>query len=131
MPGVAVVTDTTHYLPRALADSEGVHQVSLYVNWPDGQEREADMATFEPFYERLRASADLPTTSQPSIGDFLSVYEPLVAEGRDVVSIHLSGGISGTAESARQAAAQVDGRVEVVDSETGCGGLGLVVVAAA
>jgi DegV family protein with EDD domain len=130
MPGVAVVTDTTHYLPRALADSEGIHQVSLYVNWPEGQERESDMPSFQAFYDRLGASADLPTTSQPSIGDFLAVYDPLVAAGSDVVSIHLSGGISGTVESARQAALQAGGRVEVMDSETGCGGLGLVVLAA-
>ena len=131
MPGVAVVTDTTHYLPRELADANGIQQVSLYVNWPDGQEREADMPGFAAFYERLRASAELPTTSQPSIGDFLAVYEPLVANGTEVVSIHLSGGISGTVESARQAAEQAGGRIEVIDSETACGGLGLVVLAAA
>src|SRR3954468_1742666 len=131
MPGVAVVTDTTHYLPRDLADAAGIHQVSLYVNWPEGQEREVDMTSFQAFYDRLRNAADLPTTSQPSIGDFLAVYEPLVAAGTEVVSIHLAGGISGTVESARQAAAEAGGRVEVVDSETGAGGLGLVVLAAA
>ena len=49
----------------------------------------------------------LPTTSQPSIGDFLAVYEPLVRDGRDIVSIHISGGISGTVEAARQAAAEL------------------------
>src|SRR4051794_39045932 len=131
MPGVAVVTDTTHYLPRDLADAAGIHQVSLYVNWPEGQEREIDMPSFDAFYDRLRTTVDLPTTSQPSIGDFLAVYEPLVAAGSEVVSIHLAGGISGTVESARQAAAEAGGHVEVVDSETGCGGLGLVVLAAA
>jgi DegV family protein with EDD domain len=131
MPGVAVVTDTTHYLPRELAAEEGIEQVSLYVNWPDGQEREADMRHFDAFYDRLRVATELPTTSQPSIGDFLACYEPLVAQGLDVVSIHISGGISGTVESARQAAGQVGGRVEVVDSESACGGLGLMVLAAA
>jgi DegV family protein with EDD domain len=131
MPGVAVVTDTTHYLPRELADAQGIQQVSLYVNWPEGQEREIDMPSFDAFYDRLRRSAELPTTSQPSIGDFLTVYEPLVAAGTDVVSIHLAGGISGTVESARQAAKQAGGRIEVLDSETACGGLGLMVLAAA
>ena len=63
--------------------------------WPEGQEREADLGDFDAFYERLRTASELPTTSQPSIGDFLAVYDPLVAEGRDVVSIHLAGGISG------------------------------------
>ena len=47
------------------------------------------------FYERLRASDQAVTTSQPSVGDFISVYEPLLAEGREIVSIHLSSGISG------------------------------------
>src|SRR3954468_22718605 len=131
MPGVAVVTDTTHYLPRDLADAAGIHQVSLYVNWPEGQEREIDMPSFDAFYDRLRTTADLPTTSQPSIGDFLAVYEPLVAAGTEVISIHLAGGISGTVESARQAAEQAGGRIEVMDSETACGGLGLVALAAA
>jgi DegV family protein with EDD domain len=130
MPGVAVVTDTTHYLPRELVAAEGIHQVSLYVNWPDGQERELDMRHFDAFYDRLRVATELPTTSQPSIGDFVSVYEPLVAEGREILSIHISGGISGTVESARQAASQVGGTIEVMDSESACGGLGLMVLGA-
>jgi DegV family protein with EDD domain len=131
MPGVAVVADTTHYLPRDLVEAEGVHLVSLYVNWPDRQERESEMPDFDAFYERLRSAAELPTTSQPSLGDFLAVYEPLLAAGRDIVSIHLAGGISGTVESARQAAQQAGGRIEVIDSATACGGFGLVVLAAA
>jgi DegV family protein with EDD domain len=135
MPSVAVVTDSTTYLPRELVQSEGIHEVSLYVNWPDGQERESDVE-LDAFYARLRTASQLPTTSQPSIGDFIAVYEPLVAEGRDVISLHISGGISGTVQAARQAAEQVAerghaGRIEVVDSETTCGGLGLVVLAAA
>jgi DegV family protein with EDD domain len=129
--GVAVVTDTTHYLPRELIEDAGVHSVSLYVNWATGTEREIDMPEFDGFYDRLLTATDLPTTSQPSIGDFLAVYEPLAAAGHDIVSIHLAGGISGTVESARQAAEQVDGRVEVIDSETACGGLGCVVLGAA
>ena len=80
MPEVAVVTDTTHYLPGALVAERGVHEVSLYVNDGNGQEREADISDLDAFYDGLRAAASLPTTSQPSIGDFLAVYEPLVAE---------------------------------------------------
>jgi DegV family protein with EDD domain len=134
---VAVVCDTTAYLPRELVAQHGIQLVSLYVNWgDDGSEREADMPNFDAFYDRLRAAEQLPTTSQPSIGDFLAVYEPLVNQGHDVVSIHISGGISGTVESARQAADRVKesgarGSVEVVDSRSGCGGLGLVALSAA
>ncbi len=135
MPDVAVVTDTTHYLPPETVAQLGVREVSLYVKDGERQEREADIRDYTAFYDGLRAATSLPTTSQPSIGDFLAVYEPLVAEGRDVVSIHISGGISGTVEAARQAAASLlerapDARIEVFDSRLACGALGLVVLAA-
>jgi DegV family protein with EDD domain len=131
MPEVAVVTDTTHYLPAELVAERGVREVSLYVNDGQGQRREADISDLDAFYDDLRAATSLPTTSQPSIGDFLAVFEPLAQDGRDIVSIHISGGISGTVEAARQAAAQLTGTtVEVVDSRMACGALGLVVLAA-
>jgi DegV family protein with EDD domain len=135
MATVAVATDSTHYLPRALADEQGVHQVSLYVGWKGEPERELQMDGFDAFYARLREDRELPTTSQPSIGDFLAVWEPLLDDGRDIVSIHLSGGISGTFEAARQAHGLLaerglGERVEVIDGETACGGTGLLVLAA-
>ena len=129
---VAIVTDSTHYLPRELVASRGIHVVSLYVSQGGVTAKESDMAGFEAFYEGLRTAAELPTTSQPSIGDFLEVYEPLAAAGRDIVSVHLSGGVSGTVESARQAAAELRTRcrIEVVDSLSTAGGLAMVVLAA-
>ncbi len=136
MPPVTIVTDTTQYLPRTLAESEGIHQVSLYVGWGEDKQRESEMASFDAFYQQLRSNPDLPTTSQPSIGDFLAVWEPLLEAGQDIISVHLSGGISGTCEAARQArgllAEQGKGeRVEVIDGETACGGLGLLALAGA
>jgi DegV family protein with EDD domain len=135
MAPVALATDSTHYLPRTLADEQGVHQVSLYVGWQGQSERELEMDGFDAFYERLRNDPQLPSTSQPSIGDFLTVWEPLLEAGRDVVSIHLAGGISGTCEAARQAHALLaerglGERVAVIDGETACGGMGLLVLAA-
>jgi DegV family protein with EDD domain len=135
MRPVAVATDSTHYLPRPLADREGMHQVSLYVGWGDERERELELGGFDGFYARLRSDPELPTTSQPSIGDFLEVWEPLIETGHDVVSIHLAGGISGTCEAARQAHALLGerglgDRVEVIDSESACGGTGLLALAA-
>jgi DegV family protein with EDD domain len=132
---VAVVTDSTQYLPRELADAQGVRQVSLYVGWQGKPERELEMDGFDEFYRRLGSDPELPTTSQPSIGDFLAVWEPLLQEGRDIVSIHLAGGISGTCEAARQAHGLLGERglgerVEVIDGETACGGMGLLVLAA-
>jgi DegV family protein with EDD domain len=134
MPEVAVVTDSTSYLPRDLVAAHGIHEVSLYVADGAGPRREADIEDYGRFYEGLRTARDLPTTSQPSIGDFLAAYEPLAAAGRDIVSVHISGGISGTIEAARQAAAELVGaqpgsRVEVVDSTVSAGALGLVALA--
>jgi DegV family protein with EDD domain len=133
MPRVAVVTDTTHYLPADLVAQRGVREVSLYVKDGDRQQREADISDLDAFYDGLRTAASLPTTSQPSIGDFLAVYETLVDQGNEIVSIHISGGISGTVEAARQAAAQLQERgatIEIIDSRMACGALGLVVLAA-
>ena len=129
---VTVVTDSTHYLPRDLVASRGIHVVSLYVSQGGVVTKESEMPDFEAFYDGLRTGTQLPTTSQPSIGDFIEVYEPLAAAGRDIVSIHLSGGLSGTVESARQAAAELGTqcRIEVVDSLSTAGGLALVVLAA-
>jgi DegV family protein with EDD domain len=136
MAPVAIAADSTHYLPRSLADELGIHQVSLYVGWQGHPERELDMDGFDAFYERLARDPELPTTSQPSIGDFLEGWEPLLESGHDVVSVHLAGGISGTYEAARQAhellaERGLGERVEVIDGETACGGTGLLLVAAA
>jgi DegV family protein with EDD domain len=132
--GVAIVTDSCHYLTRELVAEHGIHQVSLYVHWHDETERESEIVDLDAYYERLRTSADLPTTSQPSIGDFLEVYEPILEAGDDIVSVHLAGGMSGTVHSAEQARERLGARadrVHVIDSESACGGEGLVVLAAA
>src|SRR5438105_9014839 len=138
MPRVAVVTDTTAYIPSEVLEANGVRVVSLYVNFgTDRTEPEAEIADYERFFDELRSAEELPTTSQPSVGDFVSVYEPLLSEGNEVVSIHIAGGLSGTPEAARQAKETLerDGkggdRVHVIDSRTAAGGLGLVVLAAA
>jgi len=135
----AVVTDTTVYLPDELIAEHGIHRVSLYVSLEGEQRPEIEIAGSEygGFYERLSRSDEGATTSQPSVGDFTAVYEPLLAEGKEIVSIHLSAGISGTCESAQQARRRLldkgEGgeRIHVYDSRTGAGGQGLVVLAAA
>jgi fatty acid kinase fatty acid binding subunit len=135
----AVVTDSTSYLPRELIAEHGIHEVSLYVTLDGEQQRESEIsgAEYDDFYERLRASESGATTSQPSVGDFTAVYEPLLAEGRDVVSIHISAGISGTYQAAIQARQElIDSgkggeRITVWDSRTACGGQGMMVLAAA
>ena len=132
----AVVCDTTAYLPRDLVEERGIETISLYVSVDGRQERELDISDYAGFYERLRASEGGATTSQPSIGDFIAVYEPLLDSGRDIVSIHISAGISGTFEAATQARQRLvdEGRggerVHVMDSRSAAGGMGLAVLGA-
>ena len=133
----AVVCDTTAYLPDALVEKRGIERISLYVSIDGHQEAESEITDFADFYERLRASEGGATTSQPSIGDFLSVYEPLLDAGREIVSIHISAGISGTFEAADQARDRLTeegkggDRIHVFDSRSAAGGMGLCVLAAA
>jgi DegV family protein with EDD domain len=135
----AVVTDTTSYLPEELVAEHDIHRVSLYVTLDGEQRRESDILTtdYDEFFERLGRSSEGATTSQPSVGDFTDTYEPLLAEGHEIVSIHISAGISGTYDSALQARqALIDAgkggeRIHVLDSRTGCGGQGMLVLAAA
>jgi len=131
---VALVTDTCHYLPRELAERCQLHEVSLYVHGGGVDRRESEITDYNAFFAMLTTASELPTTSQPSIGDFLAVYQPLIDSGHEIVSIHLSGGLSGTVRSAEQAREQLGDaaeRVHVVDSATACGAEGLMLLAAA
>jgi DegV family protein with EDD domain len=131
---VAIVSDTCHYLPQELVEANQIHEVSLYVGRGDDARRESETTDYNAYYGSLADQSELPTTSQPSIGDFLAVYEPLIDAGHEIVSIHLAGGMSGTVRAAEQAREQLGdnaGRVRVIDSATACGGEGLMVLAAA
>ncbi len=131
-----IVCDTTAYLPADLIAERGIHEISLYVGLEGELEPEAEITDYDEFFDRLRTSESKVTTSQPSVGDFVSVYEPLLAAGKDVVSLHISSGISGTCEAAEQAASRLaeEGkggeRIRVVDSRTSAGGLGLIAIGA-
>jgi len=137
MSRIAVVTDTTQYLPTEVIERHGIHRVSLYVNWDGRTDREIDLPDYDGYYDYLRGAGELPTTSQPSVGDFLAVYEPLVEQGCEIVSIHLSGKISGTVRAADQARellieqGMAPERMVVIDSLTGSAGHGFMSVAAA
>lgn len=136
-PQTAVVCDTTAYLPSEVIAERAIQTVSLYVSVDDHQEAEAEVTDYADFYARLRASESGATTSQPSVGDFLAVYKPLLDAGKEIVSVHISGEISGTVEAAKQArerlVAEGKGgeRIHVFDSRSACGGMGLSALAAA
>jgi DegV family protein with EDD domain len=132
----AVVCDTTAYLPSQLVAERNIEVISLYVSIDGHQEPESKISDYADFYERLRASESGATTSQPSVGDFVAVYEPLLDDGKEIVSIHISSEISGTFEAAGQARERLiaEGkggeRIRVFDSRSACGGMGFSVVAA-
>ena len=135
MAPIRIVTDSTNYLPSNLVASNEIGVVSLYVHEGGATTRESELDV-GAFYDRLRNTENLPTTSQPSLGDFLAVYEPLLAAGHDIASVHLTAGISGTLETARQAAVEAQTthpgrRVEIMDSGSTAGGLAMAVLSAA
>lgn len=133
----AVVCDSTAYLPPALIAEREIEVISLYVSVDGEQRRETEIADYAAFFEQLRCSKSGATTSQPSIGDFLAVYEPLLEAGREIVSIHISAGISGTFEAAGQARERLieEGkggeRIRLMDSRSAAGGMGLCALGAA
>src|SRR6266513_423524 len=113
----AIVVDSTADFPQALERYPNWRIVPLYVRF--GQESFRDYVELGPadFYTRLRSSAVVPTTSQPTPGDFHAAYQEL-GEYERVYSLHIAGTLSGTVESARAAAADFGDRVRMVDTET-------------
>ncbi|MEW6307891.1 MAG: DegV family protein [Bacillota bacterium] len=129
---IRVVTDSTADLPLQLADQLGIDVVPLWVTWAGQQYRDRlDLSPGE-LYARLPTCRELPRTSQPALGDFLAVYERLLAEGHHIISIHISSKLSGTMECARQARDLLRTKaIAVVDSLAGSLGCGFQAIEAA
>jgi DegV family protein with EDD domain len=113
----AIVLDSTADFPEAPERFPNWRVVPLYVLFGDKSYRDYVDLTPEEFYTRLRTAEQLPTTSQPTPGDFLTTYEELSGYER-IYSLHLSAALSGTYQSARTAAAELGDKVRVVDSES-------------
>jgi len=129
---VAIVSDSTADLPPALAAGRSIKIVPLTLNFDGEVLLDGVDITPSEFYRRLPHATTHPTTSQPSPGRFAEAYAALLADHDAVVSIHISEKLSGTFESAQQAADMTDPtRVHVIDSEVVSMSLGLVVLAAA
>lgn len=132
MTKVAVVTDSGVNLPETVQETHQINVVPLKVILGEQTLRDGIDITPSRFYELLRAASKLPTTSQPSTGDFVEVYSRLSGEVDAIVSIHLSELLSGTIKSALAARELVDHvPIEVIDSRSASVGLGFVVLAAA
>ncbi len=132
MKKVIVVTDSTAGLPSDLAAQAGLRVIPLWVHFGETQYRDGVDITTEQFYPMLAKAKKLPTTSQPSAGEFLQFYRSLTGEAEAIVSIHISAELSGTVASALAAQQMFDDvPVHVVDARSTSMGLGLIALAAA
>jgi fatty acid kinase fatty acid binding subunit len=125
----AIVLDSTADFPEGPERFENLRVVPLYVRF--GEDSYRDYVDLGPaqFYVALREAEELPTTSQPTPGDFLSCYEELRSADR-ILSLHISAKMSGTVESARAAAKEVgSGCVRVVDTESASAGIAMLALA--
>jgi DegV family protein with EDD domain len=113
----AIVVDSTADFPEAPRTFRNWRVVPLYVRFGDESKRDYVDIGPDEFYARLRTAVELPTTSQPTPGDFLATYEEL-SEYERIYSLHISAKLSGTVESARTAAAELGDKVRVIDTET-------------
>jgi DegV family protein with EDD domain len=132
MAKITVVTDSTAYLSNDFVTEHGIKVVPLNLNWDDENFRDNVDITAEEFYQRLEKSNSIPTTSQPSSGDFLTVFKE-AAKGVDaLVAVLISSGISGTVDSAIMAKKEfTQVPVEIVDSKVAAAGLALMCKAVA
>lgn len=129
MNKVAIVTDSTTAIPDSIAREHNLTVVPLNLIWNGQSYLDGIEITPVEFYERLVKSDTLPTTSQPSVGMFVETYKKLIDQGYDILAIVISEKLSGTYQSAFQAAEEFPkNRITVVDSKQGSMPLALVVL---
>ena len=130
---VKIVTDSGADLPEELVKELGITVVPIYVRFGEEVYRDRVSISEDEFYERLTHDPVHPSTTQPGPQDFLEAYQKLSSDADGIVSIHITGKLSGTCNSALMAKDMLEGGcpVEVVDSETLSMSLGLTVIAAA
>lgn len=132
MSKVAVVTDSTAYIPKELESQFDLSIAPLQLIW--GEEQYRDGVDIQPvqFYEKLQNAEIMPSTSQATPGAFKEIYKDLLNQGFDIFSIHISSKLSGTIDSATQAKAMVEAEnIEIFDSLTSGMALGFQVLAVA
>lgn len=130
---IHIVTDSTADLSRAQAEALGVTVVPLTIRFGEEQFLDGVDLDSDAFYAKLASSSIHPTTSQPTPEQFTRAYTPLLQNPDDeIVSLHISGKLSGTLQSAHVARQELDaGRIHLVDTETVSAGLQFIVTAAA
>jgi DegV family protein with EDD domain len=129
---IKIVTDSTAYLPEDFIQKFDIRVVPLCVHFGRDAFKEGVELSTEEFYARLKEAAELPTTSQPSVGQFLQVFEELAGSGHEIITLTISNKLSGTYSSAIAAQQMLpEARLNVIDSLSTSVGLQLMVEAAA
>jgi len=130
---IKIVTDSTSDLPESTAKQYGIEVVPLNIHFGDQVYKDGIDLSTEEFFDKLINGPEFPTTSQPSIGEFIDTYERIAEPGDDIISIHLSSKLSGTYNSAEQASKQLEGKINVhlVDTQQVTITVGLAAISAA
>lgn len=129
MKKVALVTDSTADLTEETIKEFDIHVIPLKVRFTDREYIDGELSSNE-FYQQLAQASFLPKTSQPSPEEFKKVYRTLLADYEEIVSIHLSSGLSGTVNAARLGKEGLKGKIHIVDSKCISLGTGLLVLEA-
>lgn len=129
--GINIVTDNCCDLPLATINRYNLGLVNMLVRFGEREYQPGELSNKE-FYQLMRDSSILPSTTQPTVEDMLNTYQAALADGSEVIAIHLSSGITGTVQSANLVADMIGNpRLHIVDSQKASVGLGLLAVAAA
>ena len=129
---VAIVVDSTAYIPPDLVDQYNIHVIPQILNWAGESLHDNVDITPDEFYQRLKHAKEMPTTSQPSAGEFHEFFAGVAETADSIVAVLISQPLSGTQASAHTAAQMMDGYpIEIVDSRSSSMGLGFMALAAA
>ncbi|MGL9786205.1 DegV family protein [Enterococcus sp. DIV0837a] len=131
MTNVKIVTDSSCTMEKNVRDALGIRVMPLSIMIDGTVYPDDDQLDGERFMEMMAKAKNLPKTSQPPIGEFISMYDELGEDGSEVISIHMTKGLSGTVEAARQASNLTKTKVTVIDSDTTDQGLSFQVIRAA
>ncbi|MFQ5436167.1 MAG: DegV family protein, partial [Anaerolineae bacterium] len=129
---VAIVVDSTAGIPQDLRKKHNIHVIPQILNWEGESLKDEIDITPDQFYTRLKTAKEMPTTSQPSAGEFFEFFSKVAETADSIVAVLISEHLSGTQASARAAAEMMgDYPIEIVDSRSTVMGLGFMALAAA
>ncbi|CAG4701183.1 DegV family protein [Enterococcus faecalis] len=131
MTNVKIVTDSSCTMEKSLRDELNIHMMPLSIMVDGVVYPDDDHLPGEKFMDMMANAKALPKTSQPPIGEFVELYDRLGEDGSEVISIHMTKGLSGTVEAARQASNLSSSKVTVIDSDFTDQGLSFQVIQAA